>query len=109
MITVYKINLSEYDRIGSNPKVTAKTDLMCFGFKRFDPFMLEFYEPTYQVRTDDLDYAFEATNLWEGYDVIRLKSGTGSTSVGDIFVKEGVCYFCDCIGWVAMGKYEGFK
>lgn len=106
MITIYKINLSEIERFGTNQKVVAKSDLMCFGFKKFKEDFLPFYEPTYEVETDDLEYAFEATNLWEGYEVKRLKTGTGSSSVGDIFVKDGNCYFCDNFGWVAMGKYE---
>lgn len=109
MITIYKINLSEIERFGNTPKVEAKCDMMCFGFKKFDQEFLKFYEPTYEVDTDSIDHAFEATNLWEGYDVKRLKAGTGSSSVGDIFVKDGDCYFCDNYGWVAMGKYEGFK
>ncbi len=108
MITIYKINLSEIERFGSSPKIEAKCDMM-FGFRKFKAEFLKFFEATYEVDTDDLEYAFEATNLWEGYDVKRLKHGTGSSSVGDIFVKDGDCYFCDDIGWVAMGKYEGFK
>lgn len=105
MITIYKINLSANDCFGTNPKLEAKSDLM-FGFRKFKEEFLKFFEPTYEVDTDDLEYAFDATNLWEGYEVKRLKTGTGSSSVGDIFVKDGNCYFCDSVGWIAMGKYE---
>lgn len=109
MITIYKICLTNADIVDrENPKRVAKLALMD-GFAKFNQDFLKLFEATYQVDTNDLEYAFEATNLWEGYDVKRLKYGVGSSSVGDIFVKDGDCYFCDDMGWVAMGKYEGFK
>ncbi len=114
MITIYQIHLSDEDILAVNtrgwgavPKASARADMM-LGFKRFKEEHLKFYEATYEVDTDDLDEAFEATNLWEGYSVKRLTRGS-STSVGDIAVLNGDCYFCDNFGWVAMGKYEGFK
>jgi hypothetical protein len=110
MITIYKICLTNTDIVDrENPKRVAKLALMGGGFDKFKQEFIKLFEATYQVDTDDLEYAFEATNLWEGYDVKRLKYGSGSSTVGDIFVKDGNCYFCDNFGWVAMGKYEGMN
>jgi hypothetical protein len=110
MITIYKICLTNTDIVDrENPKRVAKLALMGGGFDKFKLEFIKLFEATYQVDTDDLEYAFEATNLWEGYDVKRLKYGSGSSTVGDIFVKDGNCYFCDSFGWVAMGKYEGMN
>ncbi len=113
MITIYQIPLTDDQIIRVNalgfeavPEVHAKTRMQ-LGFGKFKEEYLPYFRPTYQVDTDDLDVAFEATNLWEGYNVKRLARGS-STSVGDIAVLNGECYFCDNFGWVAMGKYENF-
>ena len=114
MITIYQIPLTDDQIIRVNalgfeavPEVHAKTRMQ-LGFGKFKEEYLKFFRPTYEVDTDDLEEAFEATNLWEGYDVRRLARGS-STSVGDIAVLDGNCYFCDTFGWVNIGKYEGFK
>lgn len=114
MITIYQIHLTDSDIIAVNalgwdavPKASVRSELM-LGFRRFKEEYLKFFEATYEVNTDDLEVAFEATNLWEGYNVKRLTRGS-STSVGDIAVLDGNCYFCDNFGWVAMGKYEGMN
>ena len=114
MITIYQIHLSDADILAVNargwdavPKASARADIM-LGFRRFKEEHLKFFEATYEVDTDDLEVAFEATNLWGSYNVKRLTRGS-STSVGDIAVKDGNCYFCDNFGWVAMGKYEGMN
>lgn len=114
MITIYQIHLSDEDIITVNargwdavPKASARASMQ-IGFGKFKEEYLKFFRPTYEVDTDDLEAAFEATNLWEGYSVKRLARGS-STSVGDIAVLNGNCYFCDTFGWVAMGKYEGMN
>jgi hypothetical protein len=114
MITIYQIPLTgdqinRANALGFDavPEVTAKTRMQ-LGFGKFKEEYLKFFRPTYKVDTDDLEVAFEATNLWEGYSVKRLARGS-STSVGDIAVLNGNCYFCDTFGWVAMGKYEGMN
>ena len=112
MITIYQIHLTDEQIRRANaegfaavPAVLAKTR-MGLGFDRskFSEDYLQFYRPTYEVDTDDLNVAFEATNLWEGYDVRRLARGS-SSSVGDIFVKDGDCYIVDNFGFVAVGAY----
>jgi len=112
MITIYQIHLSDADILAVNargwdavPKASARADMM-LGFRRFKEEYLKFFEATYEVAVDTLEAAFEATNLWEGYDVKRLTRGS-STSVGDIAVLDGNCYFCDNFGWVAMANMKG--
>jgi hypothetical protein len=114
MITIYQILLNGSDvaranaeGFGSIPAVHAKTSLM-LGFKRWKAEYAKLFTKAYEVDTDDLEQAFESTNLWNDNLVTRVRRGS-STSVGDIAVKDGVCYFCDNFGWVAMGKYEGLN
>jgi hypothetical protein len=105
MIAIYQIPLNG---VFSDPAVlAAKSDLM-LGFNRWKDDYSKMYVRTYEVDTDDLEKAFESTNLWEDYSVVKLRKGS-STSVGDIAVKDGNCYFCDTFGWVALGKYEGMN
>ena len=114
MISIYQILLNGSDVARANtegfssvPAVHAKSSVM-IGFGRWKAEYVPFYSKTYEVDTDDLEQAFESTNLWEDNLVTRVRRGS-STSVGDIAVKDGVCYFCDNFGWVAMGKYEGLN
>ena len=114
MIAIYQILLNGSDvaranaeGFGAVPAVHAKTSLM-IGFNRWKAEYVPFFSKVYEVDTDDLDQAFESTNLWNDNLVTRVRRGS-STSVGDIAVKDGVCYFCDNFGWVAMGKYEGMN
>lgn len=112
MITIYQIRLSDSDIIAVNargwnavPKVEARADMM-LGARKWNEDFAKYYDATYEVDTDDLDAAFEITNLWnEDYKVTRLRRGS-SSSVGDIFVKDGDCYIVDNFGFVNIGKYE---
>ena len=112
MITIYQIRLSDSDIIAVNsrgwdavPKVTARADMM-LGARKWNEDFAKYYEPTYEVDTDDLDAAFEITNLWnEDYKVTRLARGS-SSSVGDIYIKDGDCYIVDGVGFVNIGKYQ---
>jgi hypothetical protein len=113
MITIYQIHLSDSDINIANsqgfaaaPKAHAKTRMMLGAGKWNHTDYPKFYEATYEVDTDDLDEAFEITNLWnENWKVTRLRRGS-SSSVGDIFVKDGDCYIVDNFGFVAVGKYD---
>jgi hypothetical protein len=116
MITIYQIRPTDEDIMRANaqgfeavPAILAKTRMMLgFDKSKFCEDYIQYYTPVYQVDTDDLDDAYEATNLWEGYDVRRLARGS-SSSVGDIFVRDGVCYIVDNFGFVEVGYYEGMK
>ena len=112
MITIYQIRLSNSDIVAVNargcdavPKATARADMM-LGARKWNEEYTKYYEATYEVDTDDLDEAFEITNLWnEDYKVTRLARGS-SSSVGDIFVKDGNCHIVDNFGFANIGKYE---
>lgn len=112
MITIYQIRLSNSDIVAVNargwgavPKATARADMM-LGARKWNEEFTKYYEATYEVDTDDLDEAFEITNLWnEDYKVTRLARGS-SSSVGDIFVKDGNCHIVDNFGFANIGKYE---
>jgi hypothetical protein len=112
MITIHQIRLSDSDIIAVNargwaavPKAGARADMM-LGARKWNEDYTKYYEATYEVDTDDLDAAFEITNLWnEDYKVTRLRRGS-SSSVGDIFVKDGDCYIVDNFGFVNIGKYN---
>jgi hypothetical protein len=117
MITIYQIRLSDADINAVNasgwdavPKASARADMM-FGARKWNEEFTKYYEPTYEVDTDDLDQAFESTNLWEDFLVRRLARNSSlargsSSSVGDIFVKDSDCYIVDNFGFVNIGKYE---
>lgn len=115
MITIYQIRPTDEEvRIANDqgfsavPAVLAKTRMMLgFDDSKFSEDYIQYYRPVYEVDTDDLNAAFEATNLWEDdkYTVRRLARGS-SSSVGDIFVKDGDCYIVDNFGFVAVGYYE---
>jgi hypothetical protein len=112
MITVYQINLTDeqidsINLIGFDavPEGHARITMQ-LGARKWKDEFAKFYTPVYEVDTDDLDDAFEITNLWENMDrVTRLKRGS-SSSVGDIFVKDGNCYIVDNFGFVNVGKYD---
>lgn len=112
MITVYQIKLSDNDILRANaqgfeaaPTVFAKSSMM-MGAKKWNPDYAPLYKATYEVDTDDLDEAFELTNLWHDESVITRLCRGGSSSVGDIFVKDGNCFIVDNFGFTAIGKYE---
>jgi hypothetical protein len=114
MITIYQIHLSDADINLANsagfesvPRVAARFDMQLGARKWKQDEYPQYYEATYEVDTDDLDEAFEATNLWEGPEVKRLKRGS-SSSVGNIFVKDGDCFIVDNFGFANVGKIEGF-
>ena len=115
MITIYQIRLSNSDIDAVNARgweASLKTDaysqMRFSGARKWKNEYATHYEAVYEVDTDDLDFAFEATNLWESNTVKRLRRGS-SSSVGDIFVKDGNCYIVDSFGFTNVGKYEGFK
>ena len=113
MITIYQIRLSDDEIFSINargwdsvPKGLAKVRMGISAGKWNHTEYPKFYEAVYEVDTDDLDVAFEVTNLWNRPDMVtRLKRGS-SSSVGDIFVKDGDCYIVDSFGFVNVGKYK---
>jgi hypothetical protein len=112
MITIYQIHLTEFEIMivnsrgfAANPKAHAKNRMSLGAYEWNHDEYPKYYEATYQVDTNDLDEAFELTNLWnEDRKVTRLRRGY-SSSVGDIFVKDDNCFIVDNFGFVEIGKY----
>jgi len=112
MITIYQIRLSneEIDKANREgfeavPKVYAKTS-MGISARKWMADYAKYYEPACEVDTDDLEVAFEATNLWETPELVKRLGRCSSSSVGDIFVKDGDCYIVDSFGFKKIGPYE---
>ncbi len=113
MIEVYQIALSdqEIDKVNSegwesSPKASAYARVsMGFEYSKWSKDYLKFYTLVYEVDTDELEMAFELTNLWWKGKVKRLAEGT-SGSVGNLFVKvEGAdrrMFFCDNFGFIEI-------
>lgn len=98
MIIIHQITLTEDQIAAVNhgttvPAFDAKISVQLQGSDGFKVENFKFYKETVSVDTDDLDVAFEATNLWNMSDITKKFSNTVySSSVGDIFQK-GDRYF----------------
>lgn len=99
MITIYQINT----QIGQNA-VEAKCKLM-FGSEDFTPDMLQYFAPVAKVHTNDLEEAFEATNI-QTQIVVERFGKMHSSSVGDIFSKDGRFYMVDGFGFEELRLFN---
>tara|TARA_R100000808_G_C2070837_1_gene98435 strand:- start:221 stop:607 length:387 start_codon:yes stop_codon:yes gene_type:complete len=55
------------------------------------------------VDADDLDEAFELTNLWNDEDRVEKKAPMHSASVGDVFrAPDGIYYMVDNVGFTPV-------
>lgn len=99
MITIYQINT----QIGQNA-IDAKRKLM-FGSEDFTPDMLQYFRAVAEVHTDDLEKAFEATNIPTGIIVDKIWQ-MSSSSVGDIFSKDGRFYMVDDFGFEELRLFN---
>jgi hypothetical protein len=113
MIKIYQIHLSDQDidSINENGWASVPKGLaysrMSLGAGKWDHDEYpSYYEETYQVDTDDLETAFRETNLWESEVSVKQIRRGRSSSVGDIFVKDGDCFIVDTFGFTAVGKYD---
>ena len=111
MITIYQIPITDSQIAKANvdgfhavPEVYARAKMM-MGAPNWKPEYFDYYEPVYEVATDNLNQAFESTNLWEDTLVTRLANGSSSSKVGDIFAKEnGDCFIVDSFGFSELGQ-----
>jgi len=88
------------------PAQKAKLDVM-FGAKGFKPENLQYYTETMRIDTNDLEEAFELTNLWNDESrVERVGPRQSSTSVGDIFAKEDRFYMVDKFGFAEIQLFN---
>lgn len=112
MITIYQIQttnaqVNAFNNGQSVPALDVKRKLM-FGSKKFEPTMFEFFSPVYEVETDDLEHAFELTNLWENGHLVRALPQTRghSSSVGDIFQRGDQYFMVDSFGFKELELSE---
>ena len=99
MITIYQINT----KIGQTA-IDAKRKLM-FGSEDFTPDMLQYFTAVAKVHTNDLEEAFEATNIQTDIAVDRFGK-MHSTSVGDIFSKDDRFYMVDNFGFEELRLFN---
>ena len=97
MITIYQNRCKE---LSSEPQKEAKYAMM-MGAKKWQPEFAQYYIASCEVDTDDLEEAFELTNLWNDMNKINFLADRGpSSSVGDIFVdSKGQCFIVDNYGF----------
>ena len=110
MITIYQIRMSDsqidaFNAGHSVPSIEAKRKLM-FGSKKFTPDMLQYFTAVAKVDTQDLEHAFELTNLWNDESKITRLERMSSTSVGDIFMKDGRYFMVDSFGFKELRLFQ---
>ena len=110
MITIYQIQItnSQADAFNAGrsvPSIEAKRTLM-IGASKFTPDMLQYFTEVARVDTNDLEEAFELTNLWEDMSKVEKFTRMSSTSVGDIFLKGDAFYMVDNFGFVALRLFN---
>lgn len=103
MITIYQIKITDEQICALNTgqsvsSFEAKRALM-FGAGKFTPDMFKFFTIVAKVDTDDLEEAFELTNLWEDMNKVEKFTRMSSTSVGDIFQKGDRYFMVDNFGF----------
>jgi len=104
MIKVYQIQLTDLEITvanegGTSPRLKAYFD-RSFG-STFKAENFQYYTHVANVFTDDMEYAFELMNLWEGSDNIVEKLGRcSSMSVGDVLeMEDGTKFRCASFGF----------
>ena len=110
MITIFQIQptneqIDSFNAGTSVPSIEAKRNLM-FGASNFEISMLQYFTEVCRVDTNDLEKAFELTNLWEDESKIVRKARMSSTSVGDIFGKDGRYYMVDSFGFTELKLFN---
>lgn len=107
MITIHQIQLTseQIDAVNSGCEVAAFEAKMASQFGKFKNSQFDFYCEAYEVDTDDLNKAFEWTNLWNNQAAVDVIGDRGySSSVGDIFELNGEFFICASFGFE---KIEG--
>ena len=104
MITVYQIRVTDKMALAVNsgdtvPAYDAKRSVMFSGSKKFNSDDFKFYEAVFKVSTNELEEAFEWTNLWNTSNVERLVEDGHSSSVGDIFELDDEMFMVDSFGF----------
>ena len=106
MITIYQIQLSDLEIIqvnaGQMPEKAKAKFRISASTDNFSHDMLKFYKEVCTVDTDDLEKAFELTNLWEEPSKVTKFGRMNSTSIGDIFRLGDRYYIVDTFGFTSL-------
>jgi hypothetical protein len=110
MITIYQIQptnsqIDAFNAGQSVPSLEAKRSLM-FGSNKFTPSMLQYFTEVAEVDTNDLEEAFELTNLWNDESKVTRFSRMSSTSVGDIFRLGDRFFMVDTFGFETLNLFN---
>lgn len=111
MITIYQIRLTDaqidaFNAGSSAPAIEVKRKLMIRGSKNFTPDMLKYFSAVADVRTNDLEETFEVTNLWNKPELVNKFEKMSSTSVGDIFARDGRFFMVDSFGFEELRLFN---
>lgn len=111
MITIYQIqpSINDVDNYNAGKEVKAldARRKMIFGADKFDTSMLEYYSEAFAVYTDDLEEAFQLTNLFNDQTKIDvLGDNPTSSSVGDIFRLNERFYVVDNFGFKELRLFN---
>ena len=99
MIKIYQNRCAE---LSSQSKKDVKYTMM-MGAKHWQPEFAQVYIAAYEVAADDLEEAFELTNLWNDMNKINFLADPGpSSSVGDLFVYDDQCFIVDNFGFTQV-------
>jgi len=110
MITIYQIQPTEAQYRAHNagqftPAIEAKRDMM-MGTSCFSSDVLKYYTCVAKVNTNDLEEAFELTNLWDDMSKVEQFTRMSSTSVGDIFGLNEHYYMVDTFGFKELHVFN---
>lgn len=81
------------------PAVKAQQDCS-FGAKGWNPEYFQYFKKVAKVAGEDLEFAFKAMNIWEGYEkYVIMVSKAHSLSVGDIVELNDDYFMVDPFGF----------
>lgn len=111
MITIYQIqsSISDVDNYNAGKEVKAidARRKLIFGADKFETSMLEYFDVAFEVDTDDLEKAFELTNLFNDQTKIDvIGDNPTSSSVGDIFRMNERFYMVDNFGFKELRLFD---
>ena len=111
MITIYQIqsSISDVDNYNAGKEVKAidARRKLIFGAENFQSSMLEYFSDAFVVDSDNLEEAFELTNLFNDQSRIDvIGDNPTSSSVGDIFRLNERFYMVDNFGFKELRLFD---
>jgi hypothetical protein len=106
MITIFQIQLTDdqIDHINEHghdsvPAQHARIKLLMSGSDAWKPEYFQYFTRTVECLADNLEGAFEETNLWNRPETKKLTERVCSSSVGDVFERNGEYFIVDNFGF----------